>query len=409
VAVNTLLTIQMITNELLLRFKNNLGFSGAIDHTWDDKFAVTGAKIGDTLRLRDPVRYNVTKGRVITPQDTVETQKFLVLNQQAVVPFQFTSAELTLSIDAFRERYLDSAAVSLANQVDVDGLTMAYQSTGNQVGAPGTPITTSDPFWAAGETLDLFSAPMDGKRTMCLSPKLQTSALKVFEGKFQSSNQIKQQYERGRMGIMGGFEWVMDQNVRVHTVGPLGGAPQVTTANQVGYTLLVSGFTASAALRLRKGDSFTLPTVFAVNAVSGDPQSDLLKFVVTADVNSAADGTASIPIYPPIIVAGTPRNPYQTVTNSPAAGAPLTITSGTANQLIPQNLAFHQAAFTIGMAPLAIPAGVNFAANAVDPDTGVSIRTISDYDIINDLFITRCDVLYGHAAPRPEWAVRVVQ
>jgi len=48
---NTLLTTQAITNELLMRFKNNLGFAGALEHTWDDKFAVVGAKIGDTLRF----------------------------------------------------------------------------------------------------------------------------------------------------------------------------------------------------------------------------------------------------------------------------------------------------------------------------------------------------------------------
>ena len=75
-------------------------------------------------------------------------------------------------------------------------------------------------------------------------------------------------------------------------------------------TLAVTGFTAAAALRLKKGDSFTLPTVFPVNRVSSDPQVDLQKFVVTADVSSAADGTATIPIYPPITLA---QSPYQTV------------------------------------------------------------------------------------------------
>jgi len=394
----------MITNELLLRFKNNLGFSGAIAHTWDDKFGVEGAKIGDTLRLRDPVKFLAVKSRVITPQDVTETAKTLTLTTQANVSFQFNSAELKLSIDNFRERYLDSAAVALANIVDVDGLTLAYQSTGNSVGTPGTPIASLDPFWQAGETLDTFSAPMDGKRTMCIPPKIQTAVLKAAQGLFQSSTQVKQQYERGRMGTMGGFEWVMDQNCRTHTVGPLGGAPQVGAAGQTGSSLAVTGFTAAAALRLKKGDQFTLPTVFAANLVSGDTQQDLLKFVVTADVTSAADGSATIPIYPAIITSG----PYKTVSNSPAAGAPLTIT-GTANQLELNGVAFHQAAFVLGMAPLPLPKGTDMAAAAVDPDTGVSIRSISDYDVINDLFITRCDILYGHCAQRPEWACRIEQ
>jgi len=399
---NTLLSAQVITNELLLRFKNNLGFSGAIAHTWDDKFAVEGAKIGDTVRLRDPVRFTVAKGRVITPQDVLETSKTLTLNTQANVSFQFSSAELTLTIDAFRDRYLDSAAVALANAVDVDGLLMAYQATPNAIGTPGSPLTMLDAAWQAGEVLELNSTPMDGKRTMVISPKVQTLTLKAAQGLFQSSTQIKNQYERGRMGVMGGFEWVMDQNTPVHQVGPLGGAPAVTVANQTGLTLLTSGWTAAAALRLKKGDLFTLPTVFAVNPISGAVGSDLQKFVVTADTSSDAGGLASIPIYPPINATGATR----TVSNSPAAGALLTII-GTANQLTAQSIAFHESAFVIGMAPLVVPKGIHFGASQSDPDSGVSIRMISDYDILNDLFITRCDVLYGHAAQRPEWAVRL--
>lgn len=399
---NTLLTSQVITNELLRRFKNNLGFSGAVAHTWDDKFAVEGAKIGDTLRLRDPVKFIAADGPVMSPQDVTETSKTLTLNKQKVVGFSFTSKDLTLSIDNFRDRYLESAAVALANAVDVDGLTMANSSTGNQVGTPGTPPSDLTPFWTAGEILDTNSAPFDGQRTICYPPKIGTAVLKAAQGLFQSSTQIKNQYEKGRMGTMGGFEWVMDQNCRTQTVGPLGGSPQVGAAGQTGSTLAVTGFTAAAAQRLRAGDIFTLPTVFGVNAVSGDPRQDLQQFVVTAAVSSDAAGAASIPIYPPITVTG----PYKTVTNSPAAGAPLTIV-GTANQNYPTAIAFHRDAFVIGMAPLEVPKNVQFGSNQQDPDTGCAIRMVAQYDIINDLFVTRCDVLYGWAAQRPEWACRI--
>jgi hypothetical protein len=61
------------------------------------------------------------------------------------------------------------------------------------------------------------------------------------------------------------------------------------------------------------------------------------------------------------------------------------------------------------MAPLEVPKGVHYGANQQDPDTGCSIRMVSSYDILNDLFVTRCDVLFGWAAQRPEWACKVVQ
>jgi len=392
----------MITNELLMRFKNNLGFSKVLEHTYDDKFAVSGAKIGDTLRLRDPVRYAVTKGRVMTPQDTVETSKNLTLSTQAHVGFSFTSVEQTLSIDNFSERYVESAAAALANQVDVDGLTMAYQSTANSVGTGGTAFTTLDFAYAAGRTLDENSTPVDGKRYMVVSPRQQEATLKAAQAIFNSQTQIASQYVKGRMGEMGGFTWIMDQNVQTHTVGPLGGAPIVTTGSQTGSTLLVSGFTASAASRLKKGDLFTLPLVYSVNPVSGVSSGQLQQFTVTADVSSAADGTASIPIFPAI----TPTGTNKTVTASPAASAPLTII-GTANSTATEGIAFHRAAFVLGMAPLAVPPGAD-SASQTDPDTGVSMRVVKDYDVLNDLFICRVDILYGFAAPRSEWAVRIV-
>ena len=404
-AVNTLLTSQVITNELLRRFKNNLGFSGAIAHTWDDKFSVEGAKIGDTLRLRDPVLFTAAAGPAMTPQNVVETQKTLTLNNQQVVGFSFTSKDLTLSIDNFSERYLQSAAVALANAVDVAGLTLADATVGNIVGTVGTPIAALDPFWQAGEMLDTNSAPMDGQRYMCIPPKIQTAVLKAATGLFQSATQIKQQYERGRMGTMGGFDWLMDQNCRTHTNGPLGGAPIVTTASQTGSTLNTSGWTAAAALRLNAGDVFTLPSVFRVNRISGDVKTDLMQFVVTANVSSDASGNAAIPIYPPIQTT----MPGATVSASPAASAPLTILTGTANQQSQEGIAFHQQAFVLGMAPLEVPKGVHFGSNQQDPDTGCSIRMLSQYDIINDLFVSRCDVLFGWAAQRPEWACKVVQ
>lgn len=387
-----------------MRFKNNLGFASVVDHTWDDKFGVTGAKIGDTLKLRDPVRYTVVKGRVATPESTTENYKTLTLDTQAHVAFSFTSAERSLSIDQFSERYLVSAAGALANVVDVDGLTKAYQSTGSYVGTPGTAFTSLDYAYAAGRKLDEASTPMDGQRYMVISPAQQEATLKSAATLFNNQAEVGNQYKKGRMGTMGGFQWIMDQNVRTHTVGPLGGSPIVSASagSQTGSTLLVTGFTAAAASRMKAGDQFTLPLVYSVNPVSGDSTGSLQVFTVTSDVSSAADGSASLPIFPAI----TPTGVNKTVTASPAPSAPLTII-GTANSTSVQGIAFHKNAFVLGMAPLDVPPGTD-GAKATDPDTGVSLRTETGYDILNDLWITRVDCLYGWAAPRAEWSVRVV-
>jgi hypothetical protein len=258
---NTILTPQVITNELLRRFKNNLGFASSIHHEYDDRFANKGGKIGDTLQLRVPVKFTATKAVVLSEQDVTETSVPLTLDTQAHVGFSFGSKDLTLTIDKFGERYLDSASLALANVVDVDGLTLAYQSTSNAVGTPGTVPSALKTYNQAGAKLDDNGAPLDDQRHMVVNPTMQVEIVDALKALFQSSPQIKRQYEKGRMGMAAGFNWILDQNVRTHTVGPLGGTPLVNGASQTGASLVTDGWTASAANRLKKGDIFTIAAV----------------------------------------------------------------------------------------------------------------------------------------------------
>ena len=67
---NTLSTIDMVTREALRIAHEKLSFLGTIDRSYDASYAKTGAKIGDTLRVRDPNQYVRRKGsRVMDVQD----------------------------------------------------------------------------------------------------------------------------------------------------------------------------------------------------------------------------------------------------------------------------------------------------------------------------------------------------
>ena len=51
---NNLLTISMITNEALMVLENECVFSNNVTREYDSQFAVTGAKIGNTVNVRRP-------------------------------------------------------------------------------------------------------------------------------------------------------------------------------------------------------------------------------------------------------------------------------------------------------------------------------------------------------------------
>lgn len=399
---NAYLTISMITREALRILENNLTFTKQVRRNYDDSFAVKGAKIGDTLNIRKPARYVGRTGPTLAVEDYTETSVPLVLNTQFGVDVQFTSKDMLLSLDDFSERVLSPAMATIANKIDRDGLAL-YQDVANAVGTPGAPVTTLKPYLDAGVKMDYEAAPRDGSRALVLGPQAQADIVDALKGLFHASDQIDKQYKQGTMGMTAGYKWSMDQNSFTHQVGPLGGTPLVNGVPAQGATTLVTdGWTAAAALRLNKGDVFTIANVFAVNPQNRQSTGQLRQFVATANVSSDGAGNATIPIFPAIASTGA----FQTVTVLPADNAALTVL-GAANVLSPVSMAFHKDAFTMASADLPLPGGVDMASRVSDDQLGVSIRMVRAYDINNDRFPCRLDVLYGWKTLYGELAARI--
>ena len=139
---NSLLTIDMITRKSLEILENNLVISRNCNRQYDDSFAVQGAKIGSTLRIRLPDRALVTDGAALQVQDDNEQYTTLSVASQKHIGINFTSAELTMQLDDFAERVLKPRISQLASSIDADVAT-AYKSIYNSVGTPGTTISAT--------------------------------------------------------------------------------------------------------------------------------------------------------------------------------------------------------------------------------------------------------------------------
>jgi hypothetical protein len=408
---NSILTPSVIAAEMLMRFKNKLGFISGIDKQYSKQFAETGAKIGNTITVRKPPRFTIRTGAALQVQSVVEESQALVLSNQKGADFLFNTADLTLTIDDFMDRYVDGAIVALANQVDVDGLTMAAQNTANTVGTPGTtPGNQSSPtaqntlaiYLAAQQKLNEMACPSDNNRSIFINPAAQAATVAQLSGLFQSSSEIAEQYEKGVMGMAVGATWYMAQNINSRTIGALGGTPVVSGAAQSGASLLTSGWSNSVAGLLNVGDVFTIAGVYSVNPITKQQTQSLQQFIATAVASSNGSGVSTVAIYPSIVTSGS----TQTVSGSPANSASITVL-GAAGTVTPQNILCHKNAFTLGCADMEMPEGVHFAARATDPESGLSIRIVRQYDINSDTIPCRLDILYGLAPMRPEWACRI--
>lgn len=436
---NNLLNISMITNEALMVLENECVFASKINREYDDRFAVAGAKIGYTVNIRKPPRFKGTLGPALAVEDFNETSIPVTLNKQFHVDTQFTTADLALSLDMFSDRVIKPAVAAIANKIDFDGTTMAYQSIANQVGVPGSAPSGALTFLQAGALLDSEGVGRDS-RNLVIDPWSQAAAVDGLKGLFNPQSQVSQQYTKGLMGKNTlGFDWYMDQNIVSYTVGAQGGSPVYTTTGTStalltsgwadGGTLQTSGWTAAAAARLNVGDVFTIGSVYAVNPQnrSAFGSNKLRQFVVKAatgvtlangtfaptyDVDgttvtggtysSKSDGTLTLNISPAIISAGQ----FQNVTAAPANNATITVV-GSAGTVSPQNLAFHKNFATLAMADLELPEGVHFAGRASTKQGGYSIRVVRQYTINNDALPCRLDVLYGYAPLYRELGVRI--
>jgi hypothetical protein len=408
---NTLLTIGMITRKALAVLENELTFTKLVNRDYDDQFAVKGAKVGSTINIRKPPRYIGRRTATLSVEGTTETSTPLVLNTQYGCDVSFTSAERTLDIDDFAERILKPQIATVANMIDEDGLRQ-YLNVFQTTGTGGVTPATSGAYLAAQTILDDAAAPRDGMRNLVISPKANEVIVPALQGLFNPQRQLSDQYEKGMMSKDTlGFNWYMDQNVRRHTVGVYaanvaGGAVTVNGAVTTGSTVITAGWTSGDLLAA--GDVVTFSGVYSINPQSRQPTADLQRFVVT-DVPTAATGggAMTISIAPAVVFSGA----YQTVsssTNSIASGATLLVKTGTTGLITPQNMAFHRDAFTFGCADLELPRGVHEADRVSSKKLGLSIRMVTAYDINNDRFPTRLDLLGGWATQRPELACRIL-
>ncbi len=398
---NNILTIDMITRKALQILENNLVLTRNVNRQYDDSFAVEGAKIGSTLRIRLPDRALVTDGAALQVQDDNEQSTTLTVASQKHIGVNFTSAELTMQLDDFAERVLKPRVSQLAASIDAD-VANAYKEIYSSVGTPGTTPATSLVLLQAQQKLNENAAGMS-PRYATVNPAANAGLVEGMKGLFNPTDTISKQFKNGMMGtgVLGYDEINMSQSIVNHTTGVTPTAPIVaTTVSSQGATSLAISFTVGSPT-FKVGDVFTIAGVFAVNPQTRQSTGSLQQFTVTADVSVSSGTTATLSVSPAIY---TSAHALATVNSFPASSAALTFLGGS-NAQYAQNLVYHKDAITFATADLLLPQGVDMASRQVH--NGISMRIVRQYDINNDRMPCRIDVLYGYKVIRPAMACRL--
>lgn len=391
---NAILTPTAVTREALRILHQKLNFVGNINRQYDDSFAKSGAKIGDSLKIRLPNQYVVRTGATLNTQDTTETSTTLQVSTQKGVDLNFTSVDLTLSLDDFSKRILQPAMSVLAANIEADAFNMA-KDVYNTVSNIGSAITLNK-ILAARKTLVDNLAPQDGNNTIILNTQDNVDLVDSLKGLFNDSATISKQYKDGMMGRTGGFDFYENTLMPNTLTG--------TAAATTGY--LVNGATQSGGGLIVDTGTTTFVTgdvitIAGVNRVHPETKADtgvLQQFVIAAN---HAGGAGTLQISPALVTSGARQN----VTGSPADNVAITKVGG-ASAVYKPSLAFHKDAFAFATADLVMPEGVDFAKR--ESLDGISMRIVRQYDINNDKFPCRLDILYGYKTLRAELAARIL-
>lgn len=407
---NTLKVIDMVAKEALRIAHEKATFISTVDRSYDDSYAKTGAKIGSTLRVRDPNQYTRRQGsRVMDVQDQNESTQIITVATQDGVDMRFNSAELALdtdnpgAVDLFSKRYIEPAMAVLVSGIDGDCLQTATKNTYNVVGTPGTVVGASSDITALGNArarLNQGLAPKDMNRALQIDSITMASIVNGNKALFTPEGQVKKAFTEGFYARSAMADFYENERTYTHTVGS-----DVTVSTSASAAVTDGGTNItmnSTDGNINAGDVFTVAGVYACHPETKQSLGYLQQFVATAA------STGAVTVSPATVLTGAKQNVCS------SAGAQLATTAfnsqvltfvGSASTAYRQNLMYHKEAFTFVTADLPLMDDAHKCVRKTMD--GLSLRVWIASDIRNDELLMRLDILYGFKTLRPAWACRI--
>ena len=393
---NTFLVISDITREVQRVLHERMTFCKTINNQFDNMAESGGGKNGGIMRIRTPAKYTVRSGRVMDIQDSTDTSVTLTVATQTGCDLgNFTSAELANSIDDVSNRYIKPAVSVIASNIEKTVLQGVTQAVYQTVGTAGTTPATMTVWGEARAKLNQQCVPYED-RSVQLSSVAMASMVDSYKGLFAPSPSISKQYLQGYISTNSGFDWYENERGLVVTNGSdVAGTVNETTVADGDAEMTVTGFSAALAT----GSVFTVAGVYDVHPETKESYSHLKQFVVLTGTT-----TTLLKFSPAVYASGANQNVSALPSSSLSSG---TITPvGSASVAYPYHLAYHKDIAVFATQDLPLPKNFEAMRKKIDD---VSVRVILNaYDVVNDTYATRIDILWGYATIRPEMGCRVV-
>jgi len=423
---NTFLTPDVIAREALLILEDNIVAPQMMSTSATADF--TGAKVGDTIRIRRPAFFGVdefdrTGGNInntVTIQDAVENSVNLVIEKHFDVSFEVSSKELAFAVDDFNERLLKPAMSALAQKIDQYALSK-IANLGGLFGVATTYAAPSDLNHVASivEKMNNQNIPMTNRKFL-VSPAMQTALYGITEFvRADIRGAATSPVEEASLGRFMGLDTVMSQNLPKHSTL---GTAATTGSTDVVYTAAASYTEGTTTIGVAGGPAGTLTIVagdtLAIDYIDGITREHVVTNNTAFTTNGGvANAIAGITITPGLYGVSGATAVAAGVPNVVASGATVrnvtstlvadrTTTAVTPVGSYTMGAAFHPSAFQLVFVPQPNPMGPGTSSSTVNYN-GMSLRVLQSYDHIKKRDLISVDCLVGAAAVDGRLGVRV--
>lgn len=342
---------------------------------------------------------------IVTGVDLSAATKTDVIDRKVPITYRTPSNVIfDLDVKEMRDpRYMTQMGQAARKALAADIDTAMMQNIADQGGIVVT--STADFAWTDGATAEALlvsrgvTAGMDRKLFLNAFDHLKVS--KDLGNRAYMGDLNKSAYERSQVPPIANFRtFRTDQLINSVVTGTV----TSTLVNGANQKLTVAAMSAGSlqdnrrmtlncdganVANVKAGDTFTLPSVYAVHNQTKQSTGQLMTFRVLANAAGA------LTITPAIVVDG----PYQNVTAAPADNAALTFLN-TATK--PINPFWSADACLLSFGKLAFPTGQGAQVMTANTKQGVPLVVSYGFDHITGKTTARFTTLYGTAVLQPE-------
>lgn len=419
----------IIAMEALYRLKHHLVLPMISNRTYEQYFE---KKVGDTITIKRPYQAKAQKGRKLKKAEMIDKTLTLSLDQRYHFGLEVVDEDVTLHIEDYGARYLDTGAEELAYQYDIAGANELGQTFFLHNGTAGAELTLAMAQDIRAHATKM-AIPRNSQNFALLDP-LDISKISQDIQDVDMPQMVGENIRNSYRGMVGGWRVLESVHVPYLKVKgiPTTAAPKVNGASERGEEISTDDWGVNNTTVLYKGQ---LIQIAGVNEVQprGDRKAtgNKMTFVVTEDATTNGSGEVDVKIYPAInagTTSDTVANPsgvefdgttakanldasaFQTVDAIPADNAVITIigrkTTDADDHSYRQGLYFCGDALEYVNVTLAKPKSATYAGVETDTETGVSISYVADFDIEEMTEQERLDIFFGVKNVYPEIGIR---